>query len=64
MVEAKRGRKRSGNTTIGELVGTAGLRGYGFNAVRRNDRFASEPAVPKNQLLTRSGIGCAVGRLG
>ena len=29
-----------GNTTIGELVGSAGLGGYGFNAVRRNVRFA------------------------
>jgi hypothetical protein len=40
MIEAKLVRNLSGNTTIGELVGTAGLGGYGFNAVRRNVRFA------------------------
>ena len=40
MIEAKLVRNLSGNTTIGELVGSAGLGGYGFNAVRRNVRFA------------------------
>jgi len=35
MIEAKLVRNLSGNATIGELVGTAGLGGYGFNAVRR-----------------------------
>ncbi len=39
-IEARLVRKLSGNTTIGELVGTAGLGGHGFNAVRRNVRFA------------------------
>jgi hypothetical protein len=43
-IEAKLVRKLSGNTTI---VGTAGLGGYGFNAVHRNVRFAPQAAVPQ-----------------
>jgi hypothetical protein len=52
MIEAKLVRNLSGNTTIGELVGTAGLGGYGFNAVRRNVRFAPEPNLPLWALLS------------
>jgi hypothetical protein len=34
-----------GNTTIGEIVGIAGLGNYGFNAVGRNARFGLEADV-------------------
>jgi hypothetical protein len=45
----------SGNTTIGELVGTAGLGGYGFNAVRWNVRFAPR-AIDHESPLSRIQI--------
>lgn len=45
-MKAKLVRKRSGNTTIGELVGTAGLGGSGFDAIRRNVRFARAAVIP------------------
>jgi hypothetical protein len=45
MIEAKLVRNLSGNTTIGELVGTAGLGGYGFNAVLRNVRLAPTAVI-------------------
>ncbi|MDP1910638.1 MAG: hypothetical protein Q8K85_20245 [Hyphomicrobium sp.] len=46
-MKAKLVRKCSDNTTIGELVGTAGLGGSGFNAFRRNVRFAPEAAIAR-----------------
>ena len=46
MIEAKLVRNLSGNTTIGEFVGTAGLGGYGFNAVRRNVRSRQNRTFP------------------
>ena len=38
--------RRNIYTIIGELVGTAGLGGDGFNAVHRNVRFAPQAVIP------------------